>query len=116
VTESLSKKRQRFTRDIAKLINKAIELGYAPALDQVKRMQAEADANAASGAGISNSLHLVGLAADLLLYQDGKYLTATVDHKLLGEYWESLGPDYRWGGRFTKPDGNHYSIAHEGRA
>ncbi len=113
--ESLSAKRQRLTHGVALLILQAEKLGYQPALDQVKRTQAEADANAASGAGISASLHLVGLACDLLLYQSGRYLTATSDYKLLGEWWESLGEDHCWGGKFTKQDGNHFSIAHEGR-
>ncbi|MGO3686517.1 MAG: M15 family metallopeptidase, partial [Proteus vulgaris] len=42
-----------------------------------------------------------------------KYLTATSDYKELGEYWESLGGS--WGGRFkTRPDGNHFSLEHNG--
>jgi hypothetical protein len=100
--------------DMALLILQAESLGYKVACDQVKRTQAEADANAASGAGISNSLHLIGLAVDLLLYQAGRYLTASSDYKILGEWWESFGEDHCWGGRFTKQDGNHFSISHNG--
>lgn len=37
-------------------------------------------------------------------------LTASSGHKLLGEYWESIGGT--WGGRFN--DGNHYSLEHNG--
>ncbi|HBJ0947911.1 TPA: M15 family metallopeptidase, partial [Escherichia coli] len=30
-----------------------------------------------------------------------------------GEYWESLGGS--WGGRFkSRPDGNHFSLEHNG--
>jgi hypothetical protein len=35
-----------------------------------------------------------------------EWLTKTEDHKKLGEKWESLHPNCRWGGRWQ--DGNHY--------
>lgn len=121
VAETLQQKRCRFTRDIARLIDHATLLGYEVALDQVKRPQAIAKIYAEQGIGLANSLHIDGLAADINLYKDGEYLTHTEEHQPLGEWWESLGPDYCWGGRFKdsrgrpKPDGNHYSITHGGR-
>jgi len=116
---TLSEKRVLFTQAIAHLIIWAHSKGFFIALDQVKRTQAEADANAKSGAGISNSLHLQGLAADCLLYmrdEDGKYVykTNSADYKELGEYWETLHPLACWGGRFKKVDGNHFSFEHNG--
>lgn len=120
MAETLGEKRCRFTQDLAKLIQKAKDFGYDVALDQVKRTQAEADANAASGVGIKNSLHLLGLAADLLLYRDGIYLTKDVGYEILGQWWKALSPDHRWGGDFRdaqgrpKPDSDHYSIEHGG--
>ncbi|HAO1973206.1 TPA: M15 family peptidase, partial [Escherichia coli] len=29
-----------------------------------------------------------------------------------GEYWESIGGT--WGGRFSRADGNHFSLEHNG--
>jgi hypothetical protein len=110
---NLREKRCLLTRLTARLIDKAISLGYEPALDQVKRTQAEADANAAAGKGIKNSLHLLGLAVDLLLYRAGVYVTDTATYTELGEWWEQQHSLCRWGGRFK--DGNHFSIEHEGR-
>ena len=52
-----------------------------------------------------HSRHYERLAADLNLFKDGWYLTTTEDHKIFGEYWESIGGT--WGGRWN--DGNHYS-------
>lgn len=63
-----------------------------------------------------NSNHYIRLAADLNLFKDGKYLDKTEDHAPLGEYWKTLHPLCRWGGDFEKPDGNHYSIEHLGKA
>jgi hypothetical protein len=114
MTETLAEKRCRFTTMIGKLIEFANGLGFGVALDQVKRTQLEADANAASGRGIPNSLHLYGLAADINLYRGAMWLGTSADHLPLGTYWESLAPDARWGGRFSKPDGNHYSLEHNG--
>lgn len=107
--------RVTFTRLLARLIDKAFELGYEAAAAEVSRDPRIAALNAASGAGISNSLHLSGLAIDLLLYKGGKYLDQTEDHRPLGEWWEKQHPNCRWGGRFK--DGNHYSFTiWEGRA
>lgn len=80
-----------------------------------ERSQAQADANAASGAGISNSLHLKRIAVDLNLFLNGEYQNMTEAYRELGEHWKSLHPLCRWGGDFqTRPDGNHFSIEHEG--
>ena len=57
------------------------------------------------------SLHKIGLAIDLHLFKNGRYLRATADHRPLGEFWEQLGGS--WGGRFD--DGNHYSLEYDGR-
>ena len=99
----LGEKRKLFTRLLPRLIDKMLEDGYDPMLGKegLKHMQ--------------SSLHLEGLAKDIDLTKDGKYLTQTEDHKVFGEFWEGLHPDCRWGGRFKASDGNHYSIAYGGR-
>lgn len=109
---TLGEKQRQFTLMVAKLIIWAYDHGYELTLGEAQRSQAQADANARSGAGISKSLHLKRLAIDLNLFKDGIYLTDSAVHLPLGEYWESLGGS--WGGRFSRPDGNHYSLEHEG--
>lgn len=104
-----------FGRSVPLLLDYITLRGYRYKLGEVKRGQAQADANAASGAGISNSLHLDGLAIDIDLFKDGVYLQETSAHLIFGQFWKSLGPDHCWGGDFKKPDGNHYSIAYGGR-
>lgn len=110
---SMVDKQNRFTGMVAKLIIFAQAKGYQLTFGEAFRTEAQAKLNAANGSGISNSLHLQRLAIDFNLFKDGKYLTATSDYKELGEYWESL--DGSWGGRFkTRPDGNHFSLEHNG--
>jgi len=109
---TLGDKQREFTLMLAGLITWAYDQGYELTFGEVYRTPEQAAWNAAHGVGIVNSLHTKRLAADLNLFKDGVFLTTTEAHRPLGEKWESMGGS--WGGRFTKPDGNHYSLAHEG--
>ncbi len=86
-----------------KLLPKARELGFEYAFNEVTNQQ---------GTGhMKNSLHYSGCAGDLILYKDGVFQVGTETHQPLGEYWESLDSNCKWGGYFKPPDGNHYSFA-----
>lgn len=87
---------------------------YAVTCGEFMRTQAQANANAASGKGIANSNHLIRLAADLNLFVNGVYQTNSAVYLPLGEKWESMHPLCAWGGRFQRPDGNHFSLMHNG--
>jgi hypothetical protein len=115
MAETLRQKQSRFARSVPLLLQYMTALGYEYTLGQVKRTEAEAQANAASGAGIANSLHLIALAIDVNLFKDGAYLSDGADHARPGAFWKSLGEDFAWGGDFSRPDFNHYSISHDGR-
>lgn len=111
--ETLRQKQSRFALSVALLIQKADELGFDITLGEAWRTPEQAKWNAAQGIGTTTSLHIDRLAIDLNLFKAGKYLASTEDHRALGEWWERLGADYRWGGRFK--DGNHYSISPDGK-
>ncbi|EMV5777726.1 M15 family metallopeptidase, partial [Escherichia coli] len=76
------------------------------------RTPEQAALNAKSGKGIRNSLHTLRLAVDFNLFINGKYQADTDAYRPLGEYWESIGGT--WGGRFSRADGNHFSLEHNG--
>lgn len=101
---SLGNKQRIFTLMISKLIQWAYGNGYELTFGDAYRYPDHPY-------GRKTSLHKSRLAIDLNLFKNGTYLTTTEDHKPLGEYWESIGGS--WGGRFN--DGNHYSLAHNGR-
>ncbi|MGD8163366.1 M15 family metallopeptidase [Pantoea sp. FN0307] len=110
---TLSEKQARFAVMSAQLILWAQAHGYCLTYGEAYRTPQQAALNAKSGAGISNSLHTQRLAVDFNLLVNGEYKTRTEDYLPLGEYWESLGGS--WGGRFvSNPDGNHFSLEHNG--
>ena len=113
---SLGAKQRRFTKCIGMLILWAYENGYELTFGEAHRTPEQAALNAQKGTGIVKTVHTERLAVDFNLFVDGVFQTTTEAHRPLGEYWKSLDPDARWGGDFTKPDGNHYSFTHEGRA
>jgi len=98
---SLRAKQSLFTRMVALLIIKAYDLGYEVTFGDTTRHDSYK----------KDLLHFIRLAIDLNLFREGKYLRSTDDHRVLGEFWESLGGS--WGGRFG--DGNHYSLGHGGK-
>ena len=113
---TLREKQSLFVRLVARLIDKATELGYDLTFGEAWRTPEQAALNKKTGKGIANSLHIDRLAVDLNLFRDGAFLAGTEDHRVLGEWWESLSTEEFkccWGGRFR--DGNHYSIEHLGR-
>jgi len=114
---TLRQKQSAFVLLVAKLIAHADVEGYELTFGETYRSEEEALRLSKLGKGIKNSLHTIRLAIDLNLFRDGKYLSSTDSHRLLGEWWEaqSIPPELicNWGGRFG--DGNHYSIGHAGR-
>lgn len=62
--------------------------------------------------GVMYSLHSLRLAVDLNYFVEGKYQRRSEAYRVLGEKWESMGG--AWGGRFKRPDGNHFSLEHNG--
>jgi len=109
---TLREKQSQFARMVTlQLIPKLYELGYEFTYgDAYRDPRLHGKIGEVLGYGHRNSCHKLRLAVDLNLFKDGKFIESTEDHRLLGEYWESIGG--AWGGRFE--DGNHYSLEHNG--
>lgn len=89
--------------------------GYEITDGESYRTPQQAQWDADHGTGIARSEHTLRLAQDFNVFKDGVYLTRSEDLSPLGVYWKSLDPLCRWGGDFTtRPDGNHFSLYHEG--
>lgn len=111
MNETLGQKQRRFASMTVKLLSYILDSGYEFTYGDAFR---DPRVHGAFGARVaysgSHSLHKLKLALDINLFKDGVYLIETQDHKLFGEFWESIGGT--WGGRFN--DGNHYSLSHQG--
>lgn len=108
---SLRQKQSKFAFMVSQLIVKAYEMGYEVTIgDAYRDPRLHGALGEKKGYGHRNSCHKIRLAIDLNLFKDGKFLSSTEDHKVLGEWWESQGGS--WGGRFN--DGNHYSLEYNG--
>ena len=112
---TLGEKQRLFTKLVGELIRYTYDvLGYQLTFGEAYRTPEQAALNAKIGSGIYNSLHTQRLAVDFNLFVNGVYVAGTEAYTPLGEYWESLDPQCAWGGRFAKPDGNHFSLSHNG--
>lgn len=114
----LAEKQQRFAVMVARLILEAESRGYGLTFGEAYRSPQEAERLAKAGLGIKRSLHTMRLAVDLNLFIDGVYQEQSSVYEPLGEWWEQQSSGAivcAWGGRFSRPDGNHFSFEHEGR-
>lgn len=98
---------------LAEFVVWAYAQGYELTEGEGFRTIEQAAWDAAHGTGIADSLHTLRLAQDYNLFIKGVYQSTTEAYRPLGEKWESMGG--AWGGRFAKPDGNHFSLAYGGR-
>lgn len=111
-SETLREKQTRFALMFSHLIQHAVNEGFEITLGEVYRPPETAKIFAQRKIGIAGSLHTSRLAVDVMLFKGQKYLTKGSDYEFLGVWWESIGGT--WGGRFG--DGNHFSLAHAGKA
>lgn len=101
-------RQRKFTKMFGKLILWAYQQGYELTFgDGYRDPRVYGEWGEDQGYGHEKSFHKRRLAHDINLFIDGKYQTTTEAHLPLGEQWEKMGGT--WGGRFSKPDGNHYS-------
>ena len=111
---TLREQQSLFVKLTADFIQWVYASGWELTFSEAWRSPQEAAVQAAAGAGIVNSLHVQRLAIDLNLFRDGALLTSVEDYLPLGVQWEGMHELARWGGRFTRPDADHFSLTFNG--
>lgn len=115
---TLGQKRRLFTAKLSELIAFInARSGYEAQLDETKRHAIMCTINEYAGKGIANSLHKLGLAADIDIFYNGNLLENSEDYHFAAKWWKSnttADAEFAWGGDFSKPDGRHFSVAHGG--
>ena len=98
-----------FLLDVAKLINKATELGFTVTGGELFRTAEQQQIYVKTGRSKTmNSNHLKRCAIDLNFFRDGKLVYDVPTLKPVGEYWQSLHPKNRWGGLWRFVDIPHF--------
>ena len=111
---TLREQQSLFVQLVAKLIEWTYANGYELTFSEAYRSQTEAEINARTGAGIANSLHCLRLAIDFNLFKDGALLSTVADYQPLAAFWKTLSPLAKWGGDFSSPDADHFSLTYGG--
>lgn len=119
MSETLGDKQRRFAQRTAEWLTWVYGQGLAVTFGEAYRTPEQAALNAKAGTGIANSLHMQRLALDVNLFRRNtngswEWLSSgdAPEWRLVGEHWENMDSDTRWGGRFG--DSNHISIEHNG--
>ena len=98
---TLGQNQEKFTEDLAKLLNYLIDNGYAVRIGEVERTQAQQEIYIKEGKSkTANSMHLKRCAADLHIFKNGDWLQSKTQLQSIGDYWESLDKNNKWGGNF----------------
>ena len=98
---TLGQNQEKFTEDLAKLLNYLIDNGYAVRIGEVERTQAQQEIYIKEGKSkTNNSMHLKRCAADLHIFKNGEWIQSKQHLQSIGDYWQSLDEHNRWGGNF----------------
>lgn len=104
----LVEEQSKFAKDVSDLINFIFNQGYFCSLGEVLRTKEQAELYAKEGKGIKDSLHCEKLAIDINLFDENlNYLQGYEHYQKLGDYWESLDKQNRWGGYFVSKYHGH---------
>lgn len=108
---SLVKEQAAFLLDVAKLVQKATELGFTVTGGELARTPEQQQIYVNTGRSKTlNSIHLKRCAIDLNFFKDGKLVYDKKALAPLGAYWEGLHPLNSWGGNGqTLVDTPHFS-------
>lgn len=94
---SLGHEQEQFTKDLVKLLSKALELGYEVRMGEVLRPVEMQELYVKTGRSKTmNSMHIKKCAADIHFFKDGTLCYP----EELGKYWESLSTENQWGGNW----------------
>lgn len=110
---SVNKAQYIFSHNLSKLLNFIFESGFNCTVREVYRTKEQAEIYAKEGKGISNSLHCLGLAADIYVAKfscNPPELNNIEMYRKFGEYWKGLNALNRWGGDFKNVDAVHFEM------
>ena len=98
---TLGQNQEKFSQDVATLLKYLIDNGYQIRMGECERTQEQQELYIKQGKSKTyNSMHLKKCAIDLHIFQNGEWLQEKADLQTIGDYWESLDQENKWGGNF----------------
>ena len=98
---TLGQEQESFSKDVAKLFNYLHENGYNIRIGEAERTPAQQEIYLKTGKSkTANAMHLKRCAIDLHIFKNGSWLQNKQELQSIGDYWESLNAQNRWGGNF----------------
>lgn len=98
-----------FLKAFARLILKAEEFGLSVTAGELMRSQEQQDIYLKTGkTKVYHSIHQDRMAGDLNFFKDGSLTYLKEDIQPLGDYWEGLSPQNKWGGNWKFLDTPHF--------
>ena len=98
---TLGEHQEKFMRDVSKLLNHLLQNGYQIRGGELQRTQEQQQIYVNQGKSKTNkSNHLLKCAIDLHIFKNGSWLQSKQELQSIGDYWESLDNQNRWGGNF----------------
>lgn len=99
---SLREEQNKFARDVNKLLTWAYSMGYEVSFGEAFRTPEQQALYVQMGRSKTyNSMHLKRCAIDLFFFKDGTLLTSKQELQPVGNVWEGLSKENRWGGNFS---------------
>lgn len=98
---TLGEKQEKFSKNVAKLFNFILENGYQIRIGECQRTVEQQKIYFKQGKSKTmNSNHLKKLAIDLFIFKNGEWFISKSQLQKIGDFWESLDKNNRWGGNF----------------
>lgn len=98
---SLVNEQFEFAKDVVKLFNFIIDLGYVFSIGEVFRTKEQQDYYVKTGKSKTyDSYHLKKTAIDINIFIAGNLTYDKIILQTIGDYWEKLNPKNKWGGNF----------------
>jgi peptidoglycan L-alanyl-D-glutamate endopeptidase CwlK len=106
---SMVAEQSAFLLDVCKLIEHASSTGWVVTGGELHRTVEQQQIYVKSGRSKTmESNHLKRCAIDLNFFRDGRLIYDKDALAPIGDYWESLSPKNRWGGRWRFVDTPHF--------
>ena len=104
----------KFLRDVVSLLEEAWSLGFLVTGGELWRTEDQQKIYLETGRSKTmSSNHLKRLAIDLNFFRDGDLSMGKEVLQGLGDFWESLDEQNRWGGNWQFYDGGHFERREE---